>query len=125
MTDMTFEPLSKKRTLQIVAGGETVATSNSAIALREGGYPARLYIPKTDLRMDMLVPSATRTRCPHKGEADYHSLALADGTVIEDLVWRYADPLDGCGAIKGRFAFDTERCDAVYIDGEAVDPQTL
>ena len=125
MADMTIEALSKKRTLQIVAGGETVVTSNSVIALHEGSYPVRLYVPKTDLRMDMLEPSDTRTRCPHKGEADYFSLVTANGERVDDLVWRYADPLPDCADIKGRFAFDTARCDAVYIDGEAVDPAAM
>lgn len=125
MADMTIETLSKKRTLQIVAAGETVVTSNSVVALREGTLPVRLYVPKTDLRMDMLEPSATRTHCPHKGDADYHSLVTAQGDRLDDLVWRYAEPMADCDAIKGRFAFDTARCDAVYIDGETVDPATL
>ncbi|MHC8509739.1 MAG: DUF427 domain-containing protein [Rhodospirillales bacterium] len=117
-----IEPLDKKRTVQITVGGVTAATSNSVIALYEDGYPARFYFPKTDIRMDLLAPSPTRTHCPHKGEADYFSLVLENGERLEDLVWRYADPLETCKAVKNRFAFVTERCGAVYMDGEPHTP---
>ena len=109
---------ASKRTVQVVVDGETVVTSNSALMLFETGLPTRLYFPKTDLRMDMLVPSEKRTACPYKGNADYFTMVLASGERLEDLVWRYADPIAEVARIKNRFAFHTERCEAVYVDGE-------
>jgi len=114
--------LPSKRTTQIIVDGETVVTSNSTLMLFETGLPPRLYFPKTDLRMDMLVPSQKRTQCPYKGEAEYYSMVLESGDILEDLVWQYPDPIAETARIKNRYAFHTERCEAVYIDGELYQP---
>ena len=33
------------------------------------GLPTRYYLPKHDVRMDLLEQSDTVTRCPYKGDA--------------------------------------------------------
>jgi uncharacterized protein (DUF427 family) len=37
--------------------------------LFETGLPTRYYLPKHDVRLDLLEPSETVSRCPCKGEA--------------------------------------------------------
>lgn len=92
--------------------GRIVADTTHALALREGGYPPVLYIPRADVDMSLLERTAHRTRCPFKGEAAYYSIA-ADGRRAENAVWSYEAPLPEVAAIKDHLAFYPNRVDAV------------
>lgn len=96
---MTIEP--SERHVRVVHGGQVLAESDRALVLHEKGCPPRYYIPPEDVRLDLLTPSQTRTRCPFKGEASYWSLPDA-----EDLVWAYQEPnVDAAAPIKGHLCF--------------------
>ncbi len=82
--------------MQVEVDGIVVADSHQPRMLLETGLPTRSYLPKTDVRMDLLRPSDTRTHCPSKGTASYHDLVLDDSgedSIHEDLVWWYPAPL--------------------------------
>jgi uncharacterized protein (DUF427 family) len=72
--------------------------------------------PKTDLRMDLLVPTGTVTHCPYKGRAHYWS-ARAGGRLVADLAWSYRAPLPESQKIAGLVAFYNERVD-LFIDDQ-------
>ena len=105
------------RHVRVVIGGETVADTHRPVLLFETGLPTRYYIPKTDWRMDLLLPSDRVTRCPYKGQASYHSVA-AEPRVAPDIVWYYPYPTPGAGKVAGLLSFYQERVEALYIDGE-------
>lgn len=105
------------RHVQVVIGGVVVADSHSPVLLFETGMPTRYYLPKFDVRIDLLRPSDRVTRCPYKGEARYYSVAV-DGKVAEDVAWYYRYPNPEAGKIANHIAFYTERVDATYLDGE-------
>ncbi|HEX9993123.1 MAG TPA: DUF427 domain-containing protein [Acidimicrobiales bacterium] len=107
--------LPSSRHVVVEVDGVAVADSTHAHALFETGLPTRWYLPKVDVRMDLLEPSATRTRCPYKGEASYWSVRVGD-TVHEDVVWGYPAPLPESLRIAGKVAFYDEKVD-VTIDG--------
>ena len=86
------------------AGGAVLAETASALELREGGYSAVVYIPREDVAMALFEPSATRTTCPHKGEASYFSFVGKSGTV-KDVAWSYETPKDAVRPIAGHLAF--------------------
>src|SRR5688500_13221302 len=65
--------LPSSRHVRILAGGTVLADSRRALALFETGLPPRWYVPREDVRMDLLEPSDLRTQCPYKGEASYLS----------------------------------------------------
>ena len=65
--------------LEVTLGGELLASSDNALRLEETGLPARYYLPKADVRMDLLEATTFHTTCPFKGEASYWS-ATIDGT---------------------------------------------
>jgi uncharacterized protein (DUF427 family) len=92
--------------------GETLAESDRPLALFETGLPTRWYLPREDVNMDRLQPSATRTTCAYKGHASTFS---ADGH--DDIAWTYPDPAREVGPIRDRIAFYDEFVD-VEIDGE-------
>jgi len=67
--------------------GSVLAASTRAIELDETGAPTRYYLPREDVRMDLLTPSATTSHCPFKGDATYFSAPHAP-----DAFWVYEAP---------------------------------
>jgi uncharacterized protein (DUF427 family) len=108
------------RRVEVVLGGQVLARSNASLFLFETGMPVRYYIPKSDLRMDLLRPSATRTQCPYKGTASYWSAAL-DGKTWTDVAWSYEDPLPECPRIKSFISFYAEKLDSLTVAARRAD----
>jgi uncharacterized protein (DUF427 family) len=111
--------LNSSRHVQVVVLGETVADTRRPRLLFETGLPTRYYIPKWDVRMDLLVPSETTTACPYKGRAMYWSVKAGDA-IAEDVVWSYPFPIPECPKIENLMAFYNEHVDAIYVDDELV-----
>ncbi len=104
------------RHIKVVVGGETVAESDHPVLLFETGLRTRYYIPKIDVRMDLLRDSDTETSCPYKGTASYYSLEL-NGKLHEDVAWYYPQALPESMRIAGGYiAFYDERVDSVEIE---------
>ncbi len=91
------------RRVQVKLGDTLLADTTRAIELRERGYPPRLYLPREDVRMDLLTHSDTVTHCPFKGDASYFSFGDQ-----ADVAWSYEEPLDGVRDIAGRLSFYAE-----------------
>jgi uncharacterized protein (DUF427 family) len=108
--------LASSRHVRVAVAGVTVAESSSPRLLFETGLPVRYYIPKTHVRMDLLVPSTTVSHCPYKGQAEYWSVQ-ADGSLHADLAWSYRMPLPESQKVAGLVAFYNEKVD-IYVDGE-------
>jgi uncharacterized protein (DUF427 family) len=108
--------LASSRRVVVRAGQLTIAESTHAHALFETGLPTRWYVPKVDVRMDLLVPSSTVTQCPYKGQASYYSLRAGD-TSIDDVAWYYPSPLPESQKIAGMVAFFPDRV-SLEVDGE-------
>ena len=115
--------LASSRHVRVELDGVTVAESRQPRILFETGLPARHYLPLTDVRMDLLRPSATVTHCPYKGAAGYWSVDTGQ-RVHSDIVWIYRAPLPESQKIAGLVCFYDEKAD-VYLDGELQDrPRT-
>ncbi|WP_169947892.1 DUF427 domain-containing protein [Microbispora sp. H11081] len=106
--------LASSRHIRVEVDGVTVADSRAPRILFETGLPPRYYLPKTDVRLDLLRPSPTVTHCPYKGRAVYWS--VGEGESGADLVWSYPTPLPESQKIAGLVAFYDEKVD-VYVDG--------
>ena len=104
------------RPVEVVLDGTVVASTRRARRLDETDLPARYYIPREDVRTDLLVPSGTRTRCPYKGEAVYWSARMPERTV-EDVVWSYPRPIAECPRIASMMCFYNEVVDAIRVGG--------
>ncbi len=109
--------MQSSRHVRVVMAGETVAETRRYRLLFETGLPTRYYMPKEDVRADLLEPSSTTSRCPYKGLASYWSIKVG-GKVFKDFVWTYPDPIPECPKIKDLLCFFNERVDAIYVDGE-------
>ena len=107
--------LASSRHVRVEVGGATIAESASPRLLFETGLPVRYYLPKPHVRLDLLVPTATVTHCPYKGQAAYWSIRAPDG-VHRDLAWSYRSPLPESQKIAGLIAFYNENVD-IWVDG--------
>jgi uncharacterized protein (DUF427 family) len=103
--------LPSSRHVVVRVDGVVVADSTRPTFLHETGLPMRTYLPKTDVRMDLLVPTATRTGCPYKGWASYWTLRSPDGTEHADIAWSYPTPLRESEGIAGLVAFYDDRAE--------------
>lgn len=102
--------------LEVTAGGATIAVTDRPVVLAETGMQPRYYLPREDVRMDLLRATGTASRCPFKGDARYWS-AVTGAAVDEDVAWSYESPLPGAAGIAGLVAFYDERVE-VTVDGE-------
>lgn len=98
--------------VQVDVDGVVVADSTAARLLFETNIATRYYLPREDVRMDLLTPSDTRTTCAYKGHAAYWSVGGH-----RDLAWTYDEPLSDARDVAGHIAFFNERVD-VILDGE-------
>jgi uncharacterized protein (DUF427 family) len=102
------------RHVRIECDGAALAESTSPYMLFEPPLPVRYYLPASDVSLDPLAPSATRTYCAYKGQASYWSM---DG---EDIAWTYREPLREAAEVTNRVAFFNERV-TLRVDGRELE----
>jgi len=108
--------LHSSRHVEVKVNGVKIADTHRPTMLFETRLPARYYIPKFDVRMDLLIPTDTVTGCAYKGFAQYWSVNTGS-QIVKDLVCSYKTPLPENGKIAGLIAFYNERADFI-VDGE-------
>jgi uncharacterized protein (DUF427 family) len=111
------------RRVRVLLDGEVIAETTRAQALFETALPPRWYIPPEDVRMELLEPSESKTRCAYKGSASYWNVRVGDH-FEDDLVWTYAAPKHDAEQVRGMLCFFNERVD-LELDGVVGErPQT-
>jgi uncharacterized protein (DUF427 family) len=90
--------------------GKVIADSDHPVVLEETGMPTRYYLPREDVRMDLLRATNFKTECPFKGQASYWTLEL-DGAVHDGIVWSYETPIPAAEGIAGMLCFYNDRVD--------------
>ena len=114
-----IDVLRSSRRVRVRVGGTVVADSSRSRMLIESGLPVRYYLPRGDVRSELLEPSVTTTRCPYKGVAHYWS--LRHGARFEpDIIWTYPEPFHDAAAVRGLLCFVQER---VQLDVSDDDPR--
>ena len=109
-----IDVLRSDRHVRVEVGGVTVAETTRPTALFETSLPVRWYIPREDVRLDLLDASDTHSVCAYKGTASYVGTEAAP-----DVAWFYPDPLHDAAPVKDMLCF--WRAATVYVDGEPVD----
>jgi uncharacterized protein (DUF427 family) len=87
--------------VQVKFKGKLLADSRDAVLLKESGYPPVYYLPRKDVKMELLQRSAHRTHCPYKGDASYFSVIGGPS----NAAWTYEQPKDGVTQIREHLAF--------------------
>ncbi len=114
-----IDVLRSSRHVQVRLGATVLAGSTMPRMLLESGLPVRYYLPREDVRAQLL-PSYTTTRCPYKGIAHYWS--VRDGDRFErDIAWSYPEPFHDAEAVRGLLCFVDERVDLEVSDAEPPD----
>ncbi|MDF8263526.1 DUF427 domain-containing protein [Luteipulveratus flavus] len=106
------------RHVVVESDGEVLADSHAPIMLFETLLPTRYYLPRDDVRMDLLTPSDSRTGCAYKGFASYFSTAT-----VPDIAWTYLDPEHDAAPVKDLICFYNERVD-ITVDGDRLERPT-
>ncbi len=109
------DTVHSSRHVRVEVDGQVIAETTRPVLLYETGLPTRYYIPKLDVRMELLEATDTLTHCPYKGAASYWSLRVGDKT-YRDFVWAYPHPIPEIPKIENLLCFYNEKVD-LYVDG--------
>ena len=109
------ESIRSRRRLRVEVADEVLVDTDQVMAVHETSLTPKLYVERGQVRMDLLVPSATTTYCPYKGTASYWN-ATVGGRVVPDVAWSYEDPLPECLPIAGLLAFGSSSATTVHED---------
>ncbi|WP_051807183.1 DUF427 domain-containing protein [Streptomyces sp. NRRL F-2664] len=105
-------------------GGVVLADSRHCLRVLETSHPPVFYLPRDDVRVELLRTSAHRSVCEWKGTATYWDLGPGPGRPpVPDIAWSYEFPLPGYAPIAGHLAFHADRVEACTVDGEPVRAQ--
>ena len=102
--------------VEVTLAGQKLAESDRPVLLDETGLPTRYYLPREDVRTELLRPTDTATHCPFKGDASYWS-AQVGGETYQDVVWSYETPIPAAEGITGLMCFYPERVE-LTVSGE-------
>lgn len=102
--------------VEVRLGSQLLASTDRAMKLDETGLPTRYYLPRNDVRMDLLRPTTFHTTCPFKGEASYWSVDI-DGETHDGIVWSYETPTPQATEVRALLSFYPDRTD-VTVNGQ-------
>ncbi|MBB5788276.1 DUF427 domain-containing protein [Jiangella mangrovi] len=109
---------SSSRHIVVSVDGVVLADSTRARLLFETHLPTRSYLPRDDVRLELLEPSDSESWCAYKGHARYWS-ARVGGELHRNVAWSYEEPLSDGVEVKDRITFFDEKVD-VTVDGKPV-----
>jgi uncharacterized protein (DUF427 family) len=108
------DAVPSSRHVRVLLDGEVLAESRRPVVIFETGLPARWYLPREDVRVQ-LEPSELKTVCAYKGYASYFSARTAGG-VRDNLVWTYREPREDAEPVRDLVCFFNEHTD-IEVDG--------
>lgn len=109
-----IDVLASQRHVVVRHRGTVLADSRRPLALFETGLPTRWYLPREDVRMDLLTPVDKRTTCAYKGVASYY--AVAADPEAGDVAWFYPEPLNDAVPVRDLVSFWPNRTE-LTVDG--------
>jgi uncharacterized protein (DUF427 family) len=105
--------------VRVRVGERVLAETHRGLTLLEGRYPAVVYVPREDVRMECLRRVDHSTHCPFKGDAayfDFRDPARDGPEPVAQVAWSYEDPFDQMEAIRGHLAFYADRAIIESLD---------
>ena len=109
------------RLVEVRIDERLIARTTRALRVLETASPPTFYLPRDDVRMDLLQPASGHSFCEWKGQASYFDLRSGNA-MIARAAWSYRRPLDVFARISDRIGFYPGRI-ACYVDGEHVGSQ--
>jgi uncharacterized protein (DUF427 family) len=114
------EPVPER--VRVVIDGVTVADSTRALRILETAGAPVYYVPRDDIRIDLLRQSSRTSVCEWKGDAFYWSFGDGEGG-RPDVAWSYERPKAGYEAVTRFLAFYASRVDEAWLGDERAAPQ--
>ena len=114
------EPVPER--IRVVVDGVAVADTTRAVRVLETAGAPVYYLPREDVRMDLLRASGSATSCEWKGGASYWSYESGERRIL-DVAWSYERPNAGFETIAGHLAFYAGRVDEAWVGDERATPQ--
>lgn len=114
------EPVAER--VRVIVDGIAIADSTRALRVLETAGAPVYYLPRADVRTELLVPSSSTSWCEWKGPASYWALETG-GRQIPDVAWSYERPNPGYASIAGHLAFYAARVDEAWVGEERATPQ--
>ena len=109
------EPAAKR--VRVYFAGQPVADTTRPVLVWEVPYYPAYYLPREDVRTELLVPSERTTHSPSRGDARTYHVQVGD-RVATDAAWEYPDsPLV---AIRGLLRFEWGAMDNWFEEDEEV-----
>ncbi len=96
-----------------------IAVADSRHAMLWRGRPPVYYFPRTDVRLDLLLPTDHTTKSDLLGTATYWSLTVGNRSA-SNSAWTYSAPPDEAPNLKGYIALEWDALDAWYEEDELV-----
>ena len=87
--------------------------------MQESDHLPVYYFPIKDVREEFLMPSEITTESPFKGTATHYSMNTGV-TLVEDVGWRYLEPVQGCPPITDYMAFYWNKMNHWYEEDEEI-----
>lgn len=111
-----------QRTITVAYQGLEIARTTKAVRVLETASPPTFYLPRADVKMDLLKVTPGSSFCEWKGAATYWSLVLADQT-LQNVAWSYQAATPAFRSITDHLAFYPTTVDCT-VDGQTVRPQS-
>jgi uncharacterized protein (DUF427 family) len=111
-----------ERRVRVVFGGEVVADTVRAQRVLETSHPPVYYIPREDVRMELLVACRAGSYCEWKGQAEYFDVRVGEQRA-EKAAWSYPAPTPRFEVITGHLAFYCHAMDRCMVGDEVARPQ--
>ena len=110
------------RAIEIVLGGEVIASTTRAMRVLETSHPPVYYIPAEDFVAGALVAAPGTSFCEWKGQAVYFDV-VGGGQRCSKAAWGYPDPSALALPLQNHVAVYAAPMDRCVVGGEAVTPQ--
>lgn len=108
--------------VEVIFAGEVVARTTRAFRVLETSHPPVYYLPREDVRADVLAPADGSSVCEFKGAATYWTVKVG-AREARQAAWSYEHPTAPFAPIAGYVAFYAAPMDACFVNGERVTPQ--
>lgn len=119
-----FAPFPRR--VRAIVNGEILLDTEAGMLLHETNILPQLYVPRDDVRFELLSATGHSTHCPYKGDAAYWSIAVGH-EVRENAVWGYPEPTTGAEWLADYVApywnkVDTWLDEDLEVRGHLADP---
>jgi uncharacterized protein (DUF427 family) len=119
--DYPRPPAVERSAAEVVVefAGEVVARSTRSLRVLETSHAPVHYLPREDVRADLIEAVAGKSWCEFKGAASYADVVVGDRRSSR-ACWWYSSPTSGYELLADAMAFYPSRVDRITVDGEVV-----